>query len=239
MLDSYEAERIPVATDGADWALLAFSNHTVIDAAIGLVPGATVDQNRVAFETLFGDTRISGAIRARTADAIGTQRFEFQAHDIEMGYAYPTGSFISDGTTAPTSLDGTVYTPTTTPGRRLPHAWLEVEGTRISTLDLVSQGWGLTLITDAEGQGWGEAAEAISASIGVPITVNVIGGDGGADDVEGRWREINELEVGGAILVRPDQFIAWRSTGPVQDPSSELISVLHEVLGIQSAVLRS
>ena len=39
-LDSYESERKPVSTHGADWALLAFMNHTVIDAGIGLTPGA-------------------------------------------------------------------------------------------------------------------------------------------------------------------------------------------------------
>ena len=41
-LDSYESERKPVSTHCADWALLAFMNHTVIDAGIGLTPGAPV-----------------------------------------------------------------------------------------------------------------------------------------------------------------------------------------------------
>ena len=40
LLDRYESERKPVSTDGADWALMAFGNHTVIDAGIGLTPGA-------------------------------------------------------------------------------------------------------------------------------------------------------------------------------------------------------
>src|SRR3982750_2096366 len=42
LLDTYESERHPVSTHGADWALLAFMNHTVIDAGIGLTPGAPV-----------------------------------------------------------------------------------------------------------------------------------------------------------------------------------------------------
>lgn len=231
VLDSYERERIPVAVDGADWALLAFSNHTVIDSAIGLVPGATVEQNIATFETLFGDSRISGAIRSRTKVAVNTQRFEFQAHDIEMGYAYDSGSFISDGTEVPKSPDGTIYTPTTTPGRRIPHAWLELDGTKVSTLDLISQSWGLTLITGAQGQEWAQAAAAVSEKAGVPITVHTIGADGGPVDVEGRWNDINGLESGGALLVRPDQVIAWKSVGAGTEPANELADVVQEVLG--------
>ncbi|WP_256839467.1 FAD-dependent monooxygenase [Ornithinimicrobium faecis] len=234
VLDSYATERIPVAIDGADWALLAFSNHAVIDAAIGLVPGASVEQNIVAFETLFGESRVGGAIRARTADAIGTQRFEFQAHDIEMGYTYTEGSFVPDGGEAPPkSLDGTVYTPSTTPGRRVPHAWLEVGGEQTSTLDLVGDDWGFTLITDAAGQAWADAAAAVSEASGVPIVTHVVGADGGPADASGRWAEINELDKGGALLIRPDQIIAWRSTGAGQDPAAELRSALLAVLDTQ------
>ncbi|WP_202619121.1 FAD-dependent monooxygenase [Ornithinimicrobium cavernae] len=230
VLDSYQTERIPVAIDGADWALLAFSNHAVIDAAIGLVPGAAVEANLVAFETLFGDSRIGGAIRARTADAIGTQRFEFQAHDIEMGYTYAEGSFVADGSTAPKSLDGTVYTPTTTPGRRVPHAWLEQDGEQVSTLDLVSDAWGFTLMTDTAGRAWAEAAAAAAESTGVPLIAHVVGDEHGPADTTGRWAEINELEAGGALLIRPDQIIAWRSQGPGQEPATELVAALKVVL---------
>lgn len=232
VLDSYDTERIPVAIDGADWALLAFSNHAVIDAAIGLVPGATVEQNIVAFETLFGDSRVGGAIRARTADAIGTQRFEFQAHDVEMGYTYVEGSFIPDGSDAPPrSLDGTIYTPTTTPGRRVPHAWLERDGEQTSTLDLVGANWGFTLITDEAGQGWADAAPAASEALGVPISTHVVGTDEALTDTGGRWAAINELDEGGALLIRPDQVIAWRSRGAGHDPGSELTDALKQVLG--------
>src|SRR4051794_16078455 len=39
LLDSYESERKPVSTHGADWALFAFMNHFVLDAGVGPSPG--------------------------------------------------------------------------------------------------------------------------------------------------------------------------------------------------------
>jgi hypothetical protein len=38
------------------------------------------------------------------------------------------------------------------------------------------------------------------------------------------------LPPGGALLVRPDAVVAWRSDGPVDDPIAVLIDVLGTVL---------
>ena len=40
------------------------------------------------------------------------------------------------------------------------------------------------------------------------------------------------VEIGpeGAILVRPDRFVAWRSLGPSQDPGADLAAALSQVL---------
>jgi putative polyketide hydroxylase len=35
---------------------------------------------------------------------------------------------------------------------------------------------------------------------------------------------------GGALLVRPDGFVAWRSIGPSPDPTTELRGVLRAIL---------
>src|SRR3546814_4155159 len=51
-----EAERRPVASRNVNWAMLTFQNHLVIDAGIGLIPGAPVEVNREAFRVLFSDT---------------------------------------------------------------------------------------------------------------------------------------------------------------------------------------
>lgn len=147
-----------------------------------------------------------------------------------MGYTYQQGSFIPDGDAPPQSLDGTQYTATTTPGRRVPHAWFELGGEQVSTLDLVSEGWGFTLITDTAGQAWADAAAAVADEAGLPITAHVVGGASGPADSSGRWAQINQLDAGGALLVRPDQVVAWRSTAPGQDHGAQLSAALQQVL---------
>ena len=75
--------------------------------------------------------------RARAAEIFGTHRAECQAHDLEIGFAYEQGALVPDGTEPPhRSPMGDVYHPTTRPGHRLPHAWIEQDGRRPSTHDL-------------------------------------------------------------------------------------------------------
>ncbi len=58
-----------------------------------------------------------------------------------------------------------------------------------------------------------------------------IGSGAEIDDPEGRW----PVEVGctsdGALLIRPDGIMAWRSMAAVDDPVATLTDVLREVLG--------
>src|SRR5215216_304996 len=111
LLDTYESERHPVSTHGADWALLAFMNHFVIDAGVGLIPGAPPEVNTGAFANLLADNPMGESLRARAAHCLETQQMEFQAHDVEIGFTYPTGAFVPDGSgTAPRDPLGRVYT---------------------------------------------------------------------------------------------------------------------------------
>jgi len=228
LLDTYEAERLPVSIDGADWALLAFMNHGVIDAGIGLVPGAPVEVNKAAFEALFSDSRLGRALRARAEVAIGTQTWEFQAHDVEIGFTYASSAVVDDGT-EPIARDdmGRIYQPNTRPGSRLPHAWLERNGQRLSTHDLTTPG-ALVLITDAAGAAWTEAAGAAQTKLGVTIDVVKIGEH--ATDVDGTWATYHGVQDGGAVLVRPDNHVAWRSQTVSSTPGDDLTAALTQIL---------
>jgi 2-polyprenyl-6-methoxyphenol hydroxylase-like FAD-dependent oxidoreductase len=77
------------------------------------------------------------------------------------------------------------------PGSRIPHLWVAPE---TSTLDLVD---GFTLLTGTKADGWLAAA----AEVGIP-----------AHAVPG-WAEVTGIDENGAILVRPDGFVGWRSVG--------------------------
>jgi 2,4-dichlorophenol 6-monooxygenase len=230
LLDTYEAERKPVSTDGADWALMAFGNHTVIDAGIGLTPGAPLEVNTAAFHALFSDGLLGEALRARAAETIGTQRFEFQAHDVEIGYHYPQGALVPDGSpAAPRSATGTVYTPTSRPGHRLPHAWLDKDGTRVSTHDIAEGNGALALITGPDGGSWADAAAVAAEKFGIRINVARIGCD--YTDPDAAWAQAGEIGNHGAVLVRPDNHIGWRATDQVEHPEQVLTTAIETILG--------
>jgi len=45
------------------------------------------------------------------------------------------------------------------------------------------------------------------------------------------WARLREVEEGGALLVRPDKHIAWRSTDLPEDPEGALRAALASILG--------
>lgn len=234
LLDSYEPERQAIGMRNVDWAMFTFLNHMVIDAGIGLLPGQPPEANRAAFEAYFSDTPMGATRRARAAEVIQTQRTEFQAHDLEIGFHYEQGALVSDGSEAPASDPmGGQYHPTTRPGHRLPHAWLtDPAGRRVSTHDLVS--WdGFLLITGADGTEWAAAAEQARQRLGVTVRTVRIGDGGDHRDAEGTWARLREVPEAGAVLVRPDNHVAFRADGPPSDPDV-LVRTLATVLGYES-----
>jgi 2,4-dichlorophenol 6-monooxygenase len=233
LLDSYQAERLPVSTHGADWALLAFMNHFVIDAGIGLIPGAPVEANTEAFRALLSDTLIGAALRARAEETIGTQRWEFQGHDVELGFSYADGAVVGDGSAMPPrDPRGNQYVPTTRPGHRLPHAWIaDRRGARVSTHDLAPASGGFVLIVGSSGQVWRDMIGGLPEDLASTITVAEIGVDGDYRDLDGLWSRVREVGEGGAVLVRPDNHVAWRAAAPAADRAeSALLRALSTVL---------
>ena len=51
------------------------------------------------------------------------------------------------------------------------------------------------------------------------------------EDADGAWTRTLGLELDGALLVRPDQHVAFRATTGVADPSAALRAALDTVLG--------
>jgi 2,4-dichlorophenol 6-monooxygenase len=234
LLDHYEAERRPVSCLGADWALLALGNYALIEAALGVCAAAPEEANMMAFAALISDTPLGETLRARLAETAKLQRIEFEAHDVEMGYNYDGGAVVHDGTVrAPRDPLGSRYSPTSRPGSRLPHAWLLHGTERVSTHDLVGAAGGYLLLTGGAAEDWESAAKAASAAHGVDIQVVRVGDGGNYQDVDGDWAQRREVSERGALLVRPDNFVAWRAADAVADPTAELVGVLAQITGRQ------
>lgn len=229
LLDSYEAERQPVGARVAEWALNGFRMRGMIDAAIGLSPGQP-EANRQAFERLYSDTPGGATARAILAEAMNIQRIGPQAHDMEIGYRYEAGALLPDGSVAPERDPmGGIYHPITRPGSRLPHAVLARDGARIGTHDLLRPGR-FTLICGRAA--WRAAARRAMRATGVPVDAVVIGARGDCRDAEGAWARLREVGPGGAVLVRPDGHVAWRTSEPSADSGATLTEALRRVLSL-------
>jgi 2,4-dichlorophenol 6-monooxygenase len=124
-----------------------------------------------------------------------------------------------------------VYQPSTRPGSPLPHAWIDDEdGNRRPIKDLVAPGRFL-LIAGEDGEAWCEAAQALATEANLPLDAVRIGHlDGDVYDPRCAWLRQREIQSDGAILVRPDRFIAWRQATSAQDPRSALARALRRIL---------
>lgn len=234
LLDTYELERRPVCAFNVDWALSTFFNRRAVEDSIYAThPPARHegDGESTAIAALLADTADGRMRRARLQDMYSTQRLELQAHDVEIGFVYEQGALVADGSTAPDRDPmGFEYVPTTRPGHRLPHAWLDVDRRRLSTHDFLGREGQFLLIANEQGQGWCDAAPAVSEQLSVTITAIRIGIDAHID-AERRWAEVSGVGARGAILVRPDGMVAWRTQDLGVDPEAQLVDVLHRVLG--------
>jgi 2,4-dichlorophenol 6-monooxygenase len=55
--------------------------------------------------------------------------------------------------------------------------------------------------------------------------------DGDLYDTRSDWLRHRQIESDGAILVRPDRFIAWRHPTSAEDPRAVLADPLRRILG--------
>jgi 2,4-dichlorophenol 6-monooxygenase len=224
LLDTYESERRPVAERNVAWALLTFNNHQFTDVAIGLVRG-NPELSRQNFTALFADTDDGRSRRARLHEVMQVHRMEFQAHDLEIGYFYHDGAMVPDGTEPPPRDPmGGRYVPTTRPGHRLPHAWIEHEGKRISTHDLIGPD-AFALFVRCGGEQWLAAAARAASTVQLPLSTVMV------DDAA--WQALCEIGADGAILVRPDQHVAWRAAAAHATPERALSEALKRVLRVE------
>jgi hypothetical protein len=128
---------------------------------------------------------------------------------VEFGSAYDSAAVVPDGTPLPEVADAYVdYVPTARPGCRAPHAWLGRGDASLSTLDLFAAGF--TVLTGSDGRAWRDAARRVGAEVGVPVACYGIG-DAGLEDRDGVFFDRFGIEPAGAVLVRPDGYVGWRS----------------------------
>ena len=83
---------------------------------------------------------------------------------------------------------------------------------------------------------WANAAERIAAETG--LTIHALRVDEPTDPA-GAWARVSELEEGGALLVRPDGHVGYRSKETVKDPQGALAEALATILSGGDASARA
>jgi 2-polyprenyl-6-methoxyphenol hydroxylase-like FAD-dependent oxidoreductase len=184
LLDSYDAERRPVAR----WTI----DESVRNMAYETAPALTDDECR---------------LRHRRREAEG----------LVLGYAYTSSAVVADGTDRPAVDDPYAdYRPTARPGHLAPHLWVERHGQRCSTVDLFGRGF--ELLAASPGDRWRDATRMIHTLTDVPLECHVIGED--LADPDGVFQSTYGTRPAGAVLVRPDGHVAWRSPDIPNDPTT-------------------
>ena len=245
LLSSYSVERQPVGLSIITRANQAFRDHSRIWEVLGtLLPD--VSARRQVLEEFTSTTPAGQERRRAFQEAITHTCHEFHGLGIEMGQRY-TGraiyaadeqhAYLPSGRAAEDAV--LYYEPSTYPGCRLPHVWLNTAAPTeaVSTIDLVGHG-AFTLFTGIGGDDWKHAARRVARQLGVPLNAHSIGFRQDWEDVYFDWARVRAVQESGAVLVRPDRFVAWRA--PEALPSADqceakLTHVMQAILGYPAA----
>ena len=184
LLDSYEAERRPIALANSQ---AASDNVAALVGAIGSVIGGGVPAGESAEE----DTE-----RRRLGSSLYDATFpEWNTDGVVLDQRYSASPVIvDDGSDAP-PWDRTRYVPLAKPGHRAPHGWLDERplydhlGAGMTLLDFGAPAPEVSALRDA------------AATRGVPLHV-----------LEPRSRALAERYEQPLVIVRPDQHVAWRGS---------------------------
>lgn len=230
LLDTYEPERKPVTARNVQRSVENALNHIVTLEATGVSPDAAPETNWRHLRRLWSGLP-EDADHARTVRrAVAAQSMEFNEHNVEYGYTYTSAAVIPDGTPEPGNPDPIrLYQPCARPGHPLPHAWLDDDtGRRLAVHDLIRPGRFL-LIAGEDGLDWCRAAAKLADTW--PLDAVRVGHlDGDLLDPRSTWTRYRGHPADGAVLVRPDRFIAWRAHHAT-DPLAQLTDALRTLLG--------
>ncbi|MFJ6410424.1 FAD-dependent monooxygenase [Streptomyces hydrogenans] len=239
LLDTYDAERRPVAELTVAQALLQMERRTKTSdgkpGGFGGRPGGPGGKpGPAAVKPAEGGTApAEDAPAAGGGDASYFKPYEY--YSTVLGYCYRSTAVPGADPELPPALPPGELGGR--PGTRAPHLPVDRDGAEGSTLDLYGDGFALLVGTGLAGDRWADALETAAARLGVTARSRRLGAaaETGAEVVtrEGSWAEAHGVGAGGAVLVRPDGFVAWRAEGPAgtsQQATEEVERVLREVL---------
>ncbi len=199
LLETYGPERKPVAEANSAQSL----NNAMKMSEVARLLDTDGDQQITKSDL---DIVLADPLRhAEVQAAIERQSAHFDMSGLDLGFCYASAAILGDG--IPPQSDNPVshYLPSTTPGARMPHAWLMSGEQRISTLDLVNYG-SLLVLAASPAAGVGEVVEGLRKA-GYPLDLATVGAGADLQPADDRFVELFKQDL---LLVRPDGHIAAR-----------------------------
>jgi 2-polyprenyl-6-methoxyphenol hydroxylase-like FAD-dependent oxidoreductase len=167
----------------------------------------------------------------RVAPYLGTEGMQEIVDDwsMEIGYRYNSSAVVLDADAHPPGppIHEHPRESKGRPGSRAPHVALQRAGVPLSTLDLF--GTTVVLLAGPAGRPWHDAAARAAQALDVPLDAYLVGGDE-LRDPGGAFADAYGISAAGAVLVRPDGFVAWRARDATGASDAAVRDVLHTLL---------
>ncbi len=201
--------KLAYSVDGqAGWPLVETYDHERRGVAQAITSQSL--QNSINVARINAAAAAGGETGLGAEDVVAASRRYGNHLGVELGAAYTSAAVIPDGTRPPAVADAySDYVQSATPGCRAPHVWLGRPDARLSTLDLM--GTAFVLLAAPGGRAWRGAALDASRELGIRVDSYLVGGPGLND--RGDFTRTYGIQSDGAVLVRPDGHVAWRSAG--------------------------
>ena len=232
LLETLTVERKPVGDAAVRRANEGMEAHRTLWAIMGLTPS----ERETTVARLQASTEDGAEWRSKLRVAIGETDNEVQALGIQMNQIYlDSPAVLVEHGDHPPDITHVNFIKeliiSTFPGYHLPHVWLTRNGQspRVSSLDLAGQGR-FTLFTGIGGNAWINAAKKVSTNSGVDLIGYSIGFRCDFTDSYSDWYRVRGVGETGAVLVRPDHFVAWRCQSLVDNPVEKLGMVIASIL---------
>jgi 2,4-dichlorophenol 6-monooxygenase len=216
LLETYEVERKPVAEMNSEQSLANAMKMSEVAQVLDADGDKQITMSDL--DLIAADAESC----ANVQQAIDRQAAHFNMSGLDLGFCYKSNAVRVNG--APPQSDDPVseYLPSTTPGARMPHAWLLSGVTRQSTLDLIKCDHLLVLATTPVI----DIKKVVDRLREADYLIDLVPiGDG--TDLQPADGRFEELFKGSVLLVRPDGHIAACFTNAsAADELGDVVSTL-------------
>lgn len=198
LLDTYYDERAPIAKRNIEWST----------------------ENAERFFDIFKAIQIGDYETLKIK--LHEQQKNLSYEGLDLGFIYHSKAVLSENDQVISVLPDR-YVPTTLPGSRAPYVKLIKDKETISTFDLFEKEY--VLLVGSDGHAWQTAANEIALKMLLPLKNYRVATDGDLIDPENVWHNTYEITITGAVLVRPDGHVAWRSKEMITNPVKQLTKI--------------